>query len=109
MEKEIADIRWGQGVPRYRISETTECRRYFELQLIKAIYLSNRMNKALTSRMREEIIERAVGNCRTIRRLAQPPGVTSAEELERCYLHENLPCLLLGEEACLLRSLDSEQ
>ena len=102
VEQQIAAAIAGQEVPRCGISETTGCRRYFELQLIEAIYLSNRMNKALTSRVREEIIERAVGNVRTIRRLAQTPGVTSAEELARCYLRENQPCPLLGEEACLL-------
>ncbi|MHB8810772.1 MAG: phosphatase domain-containing putative toxin [Desulfobulbaceae bacterium] len=102
VEQQIAASAHEQEIPRCGINETRGCRRYFELQLIEAIYLSNRMNKALTSRMREEVIERAVGNCRTIRRLAQAPEVTSAEELARCYLHENLPCPLLGEEACLL-------
>lgn len=102
VEKQISAATSGQEVLRCGIGETTGCRRYFELQLIEAIYLSNRMNKTLTSRNREEIIERAVGNSRAIRRLAQSPDVTSDEELERCYLRENLPCPLLREDACLL-------
>jgi protein-tyrosine phosphatase len=102
VEQQITASVGGKEVPRCGIDETTGCRRYFELQLIEAIYLSNRMNKALTSGMREEIIERAVGNVRTIRRLAQAPGVTSVEELANNYLRENLSCPLLREEACLL-------
>jgi protein-tyrosine phosphatase len=102
VEKLVAASIAGQDVPRCGISETTGCRRYFELQLIEAIYLSNRMNKSLTSRNREEIIERAVDNSRTIRRLAQSPQVASAEELEASYFRENLPCPLLREDACQL-------
>ncbi|HBI14977.1 MAG TPA: protein phosphatase [Desulfobulbaceae bacterium] len=102
VEKQIAASAGGQDVPRCGIDETTGCRRYFELQLIEAIYLSNRMNKTLSSKNREEIIERAVHNSRIIRRLAQSQGVTSAEELKRSYLEESLPCPLLRDERCLL-------
>jgi protein-tyrosine phosphatase/Fe-S-cluster containining protein len=102
VEKLVAAAMAGQDVPRCGLSETAGCRRYFELQLIEAIYLSNRMNKTLTSRNREEIIERAVSNSRAIRRLAQSPQVTSAEALAGCYFRENLPCPLLGADACLL-------
>lgn len=102
VEHQIAASTSGQAVPRCGIDDAVGCRRYFELQLIEAIYLSNRMNKTLTSRDREEIIERAVQSSRTIRRLAQSRQVTSAEELERCYLREDLPCPLLREDKCLL-------
>jgi hypothetical protein len=99
VENQIAAA--GNG-PRLGIDTTTGCRRYFELQLIEAIYLSNRMNKTLTSITRQVIIDRGVHNSRAIRRLAQSPAVTSAGELERGYRREDLPCPLLGDEACLL-------
>jgi Fe-S-cluster containining protein len=102
VEEQIALAAAGQAFPRCGIDQTTGCRRYFELQLIEAIYLSNRMNKTLTSRRREEIIDLAVENSRAIRRLAQTPQVTSAPELERSYLQEDLPCPLLQHDACQL-------
>ncbi|HHO48487.1 MAG TPA: hypothetical protein ENN06_08560 [Desulfobacteraceae bacterium] len=102
VEDRIAASSGGQAVPRCGIDETACCRRYFELQLIEAIYLSNRMNRTLTSSDREEIIERAVHNSRIIRRLAQSQQVASIEELEGRYLEEDQACPLLREEKCLL-------
>lgn len=102
VEERIAASPAGQGAARCGIDDATGCRRYFELELIEAVYLSNRMNKTLTSRSREDIIERAVGNSRVIRRLAQSPQVASVEDLERRYLLEGLSCPLLLEDRCQL-------
>ncbi|MDW7772364.1 MAG: dual specificity protein phosphatase family protein [Desulfobulbaceae bacterium] len=102
VEKQIAASAPGEDIPRCGINDATGCRRYFELQMIEAIYLSNRMNKTLSSKNREEIIERAVHNSRTIRRLAHSTQVTSPEELESCYLREDLLCPLLRDDRCML-------
>ncbi|MBI5557504.1 MAG: dual specificity protein phosphatase family protein [Deltaproteobacteria bacterium] len=102
VEEQIAVANAGRELPRCGIEQTTGCQRYFELQLIEAIYLSNKMNKTLTSNLREEIIDRAVENCRALRRLAQADQVTSPAELERAYLRENLDCPLLLHGSCQL-------
>jgi Fe-S-cluster containining protein len=105
VEERIAVVSAGREVARCGIDQATGCRRYFELPLMEAIYLSNRMNKTLTSGQRQEIIDRAVANCRAIRRLAQAPQVTSAAELESAYGREDLPCPLLRHDACQLPQL----
>lgn len=102
VEKRLAASLADGPAPRCGIDDTAGCRRYFELRLIEAIYLSNRLNKTLTSEKREEIIARAMVNARLTRRLAQSPEVTSAEELALDYLRENQPCPLLEENSCLL-------
>ncbi len=84
------------------IDRTTGCHRYFEMQLIEAIYLNNKMNKTLTSEERGNIIEKASGNSRVIRRLAQTVRITSSRELEDAYRLENMPCPLLISDGCRL-------
>ncbi|MFH1217336.1 MAG: dual specificity protein phosphatase [Pseudomonadota bacterium] len=97
VEKRIASGSGEKKIPRCGLDRTDCCRRYFELQLIEAIYLSNKMNKTLTSNVRETVIAKAVERSRIIRRLAQNAGVHSSKDLERGYLLENTDCPLLRE------------
>ncbi|OKY74124.1 MAG: hypothetical protein BM485_15035 [Desulfobulbaceae bacterium DB1] len=99
VEKRITSSGGEKEIPRCGVDRTDGCRRYFELQLIEAIYLSNKMNKTLSSRLREEVIEKAVERSRIIRRLAQDNEVGTTEDLKRCYLKQNLACPLL-EDTC---------
>ncbi len=100
VENRIILLTGGQ-TPRCGIDRTDGCRRYFELPLIEAIYLSNTMNKTLSSTLREEVIARAVTAARLSRRLAQGAEVTTITELEAVYLREEIDCPLLSQ-SCLM-------
>ncbi|MBU1404091.1 MAG: dual specificity protein phosphatase family protein [Proteobacteria bacterium] len=79
------------------------CRHYFEMTLIEAVFLNNRINRHLTSSQRQEVIARAVEVARRLRLVA---GQVSAEETEediaRIYAAEGLLCPLSIGKNCLL-------
>lgn len=79
------------------------CRHYFEMPLIEAVFLNNRMNLHLTSNERQQVINRAVEVSRRLRLAAgqvSPGG--GEEEIARIYAAEELLCPLSVEGKCLL-------
>lgn len=79
------------------------CRHYFEMTLIEAVFLSNRINRHLSSVQRQEVINRAVEVSRRLRQVAgrvSPAG--SEEDIDRIYTAEALCCPLSVEKSCLL-------
>ena len=79
------------------------CRHYFEMSLIEAVFLNNRINRHLTSNERQELINRAVEVSRRLRLIAgqvSPAGFE--EEIDRIYTAEELICPLSVGGKCLL-------
>ncbi|MBU4178055.1 MAG: protein-tyrosine phosphatase family protein [Desulfurivibrionaceae bacterium] len=79
------------------------CRQYFEMTLIEAVFLNNRINRHLTSSQRQEVIARAVEVSRRLRLVAgqvSPGG--SEENIERIYAGEGLLCPLSVGKKCLV-------
>ncbi|MHB1014935.1 MAG: protein-tyrosine phosphatase family protein, partial [Desulfurivibrionaceae bacterium] len=77
------------------------CRHYFEMTLIEAVFLSNRINRHLSSSQRQEVINRAVEVSRRLRLVAGQ--VSPAEEnIDRIYAAEELCCPLSVGKNCLL-------
>lgn len=86
------------------------CYRYFDLELIEAIYLSGRMNRDLKSEMRAEAIHRAVEVGARSRRLkrrleenSDNAGGKKAPWVE-AYFHEKILCPLNTGSGCSLYS-----
>ena len=92
----------GEEKTRCGINSTEGCHRYFELHLIEAIYLSNKMNKTLPSGKRDETINRAVSVSRDIRSLVKSSGASSKEDLAALFLKQNILCPLSVDNHCLL-------
>jgi len=89
--------------------ETDECCfMYFDLQLIEAIYLHNKMNKTLKSEVRTEVIQKAgtvYKKTRQIRRLLHNAGNDSEKDkngLVEAYSRENILCPLNRDSKCSL-------
>ena len=79
------------------------CRHYFEMTLIEAVFLSNRINRHLSSSQRQEVINRAVEVSRRLRLVAgQVSPAGPEEEIGRIYAAEELCCPLSVEKNCLL-------
>ncbi len=79
------------------------CRHYFEMTLIEAVFLSNRINRHLSSSQRQEVINRAVEVSRRLRLMAgQVSTAGSEEDIGRIYAAEELCCPLSVEKNCLL-------
>jgi hypothetical protein len=79
------------------------CRHYFEVTLIEAVFLSNRINRHLTSNQRQEVINRAVAVSRKLRLVAgqlSPAG--SEADIDTLYTAEELLCPLSVGGKCLL-------
>lgn len=98
----IAAASEGTGYRRCGIDTDACCRRYFELTLIEAIYLSNRMNRTLTSKERNAAIERAVVANREIRTMVREGLPSSKEDLAARYGTRKLLCPLNVESRCSL-------
>lgn len=84
------------------------CFRYFELGLIEAIYLHNRMNRLLKGEVRNEAIQSALGiahQTREIKKQTVGNGIrdrAAEEALEREYRLRTLRCPLSVHQQCLL-------
>jgi hypothetical protein len=79
------------------------CHCYFEMTLIEAVYLNNRLNRHLSSSQRHEVIGRAVEVSRRLRQVAgQVSPAGSAGEVAALYVAEKLLCPLSVEKNCLL-------
>jgi protein tyrosine phosphatase (PTP) superfamily phosphohydrolase (DUF442 family) len=84
------------------------CRRYFEVQLIEAIYLNNRMNRFLKSELRTRVIHDAVEITRRTtkvqRRLMEkgPGGKENKEAWAEAYARQALRCPLNHDHRCSL-------
>lgn len=91
-----------EHAPRCGLETSHGCHRYFELHLIEAIYLSNKMNKILTSEERSQAIDRAVAVQKETREIVRTSKASSKEALAAQYLHNNLLCPLNVDDRCLL-------
>ncbi len=94
VEARIADSAPGRApLSRCGIDHDSCCRRHFKLRFIEAVYLSNRLNRSLTSRTRQECISRAVA-----RAGGQPPPLCPLSVAGACLLAAYRPigCRLYG-------------
>lgn len=79
------------------------CHHYFEMTLIEAVFLNNRINRHLSSTQRQEVINRAVEISRRLRLVAgQVSSEGFEEDIDRIYAAEDLCCPLSVEKNCLL-------
>lgn len=79
------------------------CHCYFEMTLIEAVFLNNRLNRHLSSAQRQEVINRAVEVSRRLRQVAGPVSPAgSAGEVAALYTAEKLLCPLSVGKNCLL-------
>ncbi len=84
------------------------CRRYFEVQLIEAIYLNNRMNRFLKSGLRARVIRDAVLVSRRTAGLQRQLAARGRSEKENqkalaeAYGRQALDCPLNHDHRCLL-------
>ncbi len=102
IEERISSSQGENKPTRCGIDDSSGCHRYFELQLIEAIYLSNKINKTFSSKEREESIDRAVSINREIRKLVRSSQAASKEELETLYLKNELLCPLNVHGTCAM-------
>ncbi len=91
-----------EHAPRCGLESSHGCHRYFDLHLIEAIYLSNKMNKMFTSKQRQEAIKRAVAVQKETREIVRTSQASSKEALASHYLHHELLCPLNVDDRCLL-------
>ncbi len=99
VDEQIEALHRQKAFPRCGVDSSVGCYRYFRLQLIETIYLSNKMNKKLTSQMRQEAIGRAVAVAGQIRKIAR---LKSGPELESTYEQARLLCPLNVDDKCIL-------
>ena len=84
------------------------CYRYFDLELIESIYLTNQMNRILKSDFRLETIHKAVAVGKHINALERRLGQNNKDirrdkaEWIEAYMHENILCPLNHENLCSL-------
>lgn len=84
------------------------CFRYFELGLMEAIYLHNRLNRLLKSDLRSEVIQAALDIAVQIRGIKNQTvekgggGQPAWEKLKREFSRRKLRCPLSFEQKCLL-------
>ncbi len=84
------------------IDSSQGCFRYFELQLIEAVYLSHKINKVLTAKQRQQAVDQAVETNKVIRKLVRTNQINSREDLANLYLSKLLGCPLNVNEHCLI-------
>lgn len=100
--------RTAEPLSRCGLETTGCCFQYFYLPLIEVIYLSNKMNSALTSEFRKVAIHRAMEAQKKIRKIKRglreqannPRG--SLEAAVREYAKEGILCPLNNESKCSL-------
>lgn len=84
------------------------CLQFFEIQLIEAIYLSNKMNRSLKSDVRKQIIHNAVEIGQKTRRIKKRLSVNGnvgdnfRKALVEDYARAELLCPLNSDHRCLL-------
>ncbi len=84
------------------------CFDYFELQLIEAVYLTNKMNKHLKSDLRLQLVHRAMEISREIDKIKRELGGTGDDpdvdltELTKAYSEKRILCPLNVKEQCCL-------
>lgn len=78
------------------------CNDYFELHLIESMYLSECVNKLLTSKERNTIIQKALENVGVINRIRQETPGLDLHQLNKQYHHFQKKCPLLEKNQCLL-------
>jgi len=97
-----------EDLPRCGLETTECCFQYFYLPLIEVIYLSNKMNSALTSEFRKVVIPRAMEAQKKIREIKrslreQANNPHAAKEAAiRTYAEEGILCPLNNESRCSL-------
>ncbi len=97
-----------ESLPRCGLEKTECCFHYFYLPLIEVIYISNKMNAALTSEFRKAAIHRAMDAQKKIREIKKsfheqannPQGTVEAAVKE--YIKEGILCPLFNESKCSL-------
>jgi hypothetical protein len=89
--------------------ETTECCfEYFDMELIEVVYISNKMNKVLTSDVRSDVIHNAVVTSKKTKAIERLLGKekdkyqASHKSLKRAYRGEKILCPLNRESVCEL-------
>lgn len=102
IENKISNEPRKKELRRCGIDSDEGCYRYFDLQLIEAIYLSNKLNKTLSSTLRQETIERAVTINRATRKIVGTTQAYSKEDLVISYRSHNMLCPLNVNRKCLL-------
>jgi len=80
----------------------TCCYDYFELHLVESIYLSESVNKLLTRKERNDVIEKALKNVDIINRIKQETPGLNLQQLMEQYHHFQKECPLLEAGKCLL-------
>jgi protein-tyrosine phosphatase/Fe-S-cluster containining protein len=90
-------------------AETNDCcYRYFDLELIEAIYLSNRMNRTLKSDFRTQVIHKAIEISKKTRKIngllakKEDMGVRDETARVEAYNQAGLLCPLNNENQCSL-------
>lgn len=79
------------------------CRQYFEIKLIEAIYLANKLNKTLRSEERDAAIARAVQTGKQIRDAAGSLGTNdSSAEIDEIFARNDIRCPLWMYASCRL-------
>jgi len=111
IDRTLAKASDSDGPPACGSTDDTCCRQYFELELFEAIFLLNRLNRAMPTAVRRAAIERAVAVCRQIRELQRKlsvQGINSDQDpaaLARAYDQQKVCCPLSVEGKCLLYPL----
>lgn len=81
------------------------CCHYFELKMIEAIYLNNKINKTLSSSVRKETISRAVEVSQYLRPIARQSSICGdGNEMDRIFARESLICPLNVFGKCIMYS-----
>lgn len=78
------------------------CRHYFELSLIEAIVLNNKINRHLASDKRQEVINRAVSISRQLRETIAKSSLPDPQKTYHAYNAASLLCPLSVEKNCLI-------
>lgn len=79
------------------------CRHYFELRMIEAIYLNNKINQTLSSHARKESIARAVQVFQRLRQIVSQTTISGdIKEMDSIYAGENLICPLNVSGKCII-------
>lgn len=111
VEETIADHERATGAQLGRCGQDNDicCHRYFDMKMIEAIYLTNHMNRVLTSDARKECVNRAVQLFQEARKAAQEleaklegDEVSSETVMQDIFAEKRLLCPLSLDNKCLL-------
>ncbi len=103
VETRIGRLRTTADLERCGADTDSCCRRDFQMKLIEALYLANRMNTTLTSDQRRRAIHRAVAVSRAMRTLAREDGEAGLRGgMDEIYTTAGLLCPLSVERRCIL-------